>query len=445
MAGGTQRAVELALGHGGVAFNVGGGLHHAFRDHGERFCLINDVAAAIAEARDAGFAAPVLVVDCDLHDGDGTRNVFAADPTVHTFSIHNASVGHRPGRRRLDLDRARRRGRRRHPARHPPRAPAAGGRGGAPGPGGVRRRHRRRRRRLAGRLADERRGDLRPRPLRHPPAARRAGAGAAGRRPRRRLRPRRLALQRPLSRLAPLRRGDRPPGQRAVGAGALPAAGAALPHRGADRRRARDDDGWSLTEEDVLGPLAGVPVRRRFLGYYSPHGVELALERTGPARPPAPSRLERSARRARARQPGRRDGARIRRPAGARAAHRAAGAARPPRGARLRGAARRVAAAAEPARRVHRRAAGAAGPALPRSRPARGRRGAPHPGVRPPRARRHLFRPVALPPGRPVAPTAAHPRAAARGALPRPRAGARRPVAGGGDAGGRARAESGTR
>ncbi|HXO18694.1 MAG TPA: histone deacetylase [Thermoanaerobaculia bacterium] len=90
MTGGTLAAARLALaGRGGVAASLGGGFHHAFADHGERFCVYNDVAVTVAELRAEGFAAPVLVVDLDLHDGDGTRSIFAADPSVHTFSIHN--------------------------------------------------------------------------------------------------------------------------------------------------------------------------------------------------------------------------------------------------------------------------------------------------------------------------------------------------------------------
>ena len=77
MTGGTIAAAEEALAHGAVAVNVGGGFHHAHRAQGRGFCLFNDVAVAIAELREAGFAAPVLVVDLDLHDGDGTRRIFA--------------------------------------------------------------------------------------------------------------------------------------------------------------------------------------------------------------------------------------------------------------------------------------------------------------------------------------------------------------------------------
>jgi hypothetical protein len=91
MVGGTILATRLALTHG-IAIHLGGGLHHAFPDHGERFCLWNDVAVALCELRREGFAAPVLVVDLDLHDGDGTRAIFAADPTVHVLSIHNRTT-----------------------------------------------------------------------------------------------------------------------------------------------------------------------------------------------------------------------------------------------------------------------------------------------------------------------------------------------------------------
>lgn len=89
MVGGTLLATGLALEGKRVAVNLGGGLHHAFAYKGERFCVFNDVAVAICELRARGFDERVLVVDLDLHDGDGTRSIFAEDPTVHTFSIHN--------------------------------------------------------------------------------------------------------------------------------------------------------------------------------------------------------------------------------------------------------------------------------------------------------------------------------------------------------------------
>ena len=87
--GGTVRAVQLALRTGLPAVNLGGGLHHATPSQGMGFCLINDLAIAVAHVREHGFGGRVLIVDLDLHDGNGTRAAFAADPTVHTFSIHN--------------------------------------------------------------------------------------------------------------------------------------------------------------------------------------------------------------------------------------------------------------------------------------------------------------------------------------------------------------------
>lgn len=92
MVGGTLAAVRLARDNQGIAVNLGGGLHHAFADHGERFCAYNDVAAAIAELRSRGVGARILVVDLDLHDGDGTRSILTGDAAVHTFSIHNCTT-----------------------------------------------------------------------------------------------------------------------------------------------------------------------------------------------------------------------------------------------------------------------------------------------------------------------------------------------------------------
>ena len=98
MVGGTLLATGLAMQSKGIGVNLGGGLHHAFAGKGERFCMLHDVAVAIAELRARGVAGPVLVVDLDLHDGDGTRSIFAEDPTVHTFSIHNMTTSDERGR-----------------------------------------------------------------------------------------------------------------------------------------------------------------------------------------------------------------------------------------------------------------------------------------------------------------------------------------------------------
>jgi acetoin utilization deacetylase AcuC-like enzyme len=93
MVGGTLLATKLALERGRLAVNLGGGFHHAMPDRGAGFCAFHDVAVAIREARHRGFEGKVLVVDLDLHDGDGTRAIFAEDPSVHTLSIHNRHWG----------------------------------------------------------------------------------------------------------------------------------------------------------------------------------------------------------------------------------------------------------------------------------------------------------------------------------------------------------------
>jgi acetoin utilization deacetylase AcuC-like enzyme len=87
--GGTVEAARAALASGGVTLNLGGGFHHARHDRGGGFCVFNDVAVAIGELRAGGFGGRILVVDCDLHDGDGTRLLFADDASVHTLSLHN--------------------------------------------------------------------------------------------------------------------------------------------------------------------------------------------------------------------------------------------------------------------------------------------------------------------------------------------------------------------
>ncbi len=86
-AGGSTLAGRLAL-EGGVAVNLGGGFHHAFPDHGEGFCVLNDVAIAIRSLQKAKTIARAMTVDCDVHHGNGTAAIFGADPTVFTLSIH---------------------------------------------------------------------------------------------------------------------------------------------------------------------------------------------------------------------------------------------------------------------------------------------------------------------------------------------------------------------
>lgn len=93
MSGGTLNAALNALANRGIAINLGGGFHHARPDAGSGFCIFNDLALAVTGLRERGLTEPILIVDLDLHDGDGTRACFAADPTVHTFSIHNRTLG----------------------------------------------------------------------------------------------------------------------------------------------------------------------------------------------------------------------------------------------------------------------------------------------------------------------------------------------------------------
>lgn len=91
--GGTIQATRLALQNRGVAINLGGGQHHATRGAGLGFCLFNDIAVAVSRLRSKGFRDPILVVDLDVHDGNGTREIFAQDPSVHTYSIHGEDWG----------------------------------------------------------------------------------------------------------------------------------------------------------------------------------------------------------------------------------------------------------------------------------------------------------------------------------------------------------------
>ncbi|MDX2150139.1 MAG: histone deacetylase [Bryobacteraceae bacterium] len=86
-AAGTTLAGRLALEHG-VGYNIGGGFHHAFPGHGEGFCAIHDVAVAIRRLQKDGLIEKALVIDCDVHHGNGTAAIFAGDASVFTMSIH---------------------------------------------------------------------------------------------------------------------------------------------------------------------------------------------------------------------------------------------------------------------------------------------------------------------------------------------------------------------
>ncbi len=88
---GTRIAVEQALARG-AALSLGGGFHHAYPDHGEGFCFYNDVAVALASARASGSLARAVVVDVDLHQGNGTAGAFAGDDAIATYSIHQEDL-----------------------------------------------------------------------------------------------------------------------------------------------------------------------------------------------------------------------------------------------------------------------------------------------------------------------------------------------------------------
>lgn len=86
-AGGTLEAAEHALA-AGIAINLAGGTHHAFATHGEGFCVLNDVAIAIRSLRARALITRALVVDLDVHQGNGTHAILAGDADSFTFSMH---------------------------------------------------------------------------------------------------------------------------------------------------------------------------------------------------------------------------------------------------------------------------------------------------------------------------------------------------------------------
>jgi acetoin utilization deacetylase AcuC-like enzyme len=86
-AGGSILAARRAL-EDGFSANIGGGFHHAYPDHGEGFCVIHDVAVAIRKMQADGAIERAMVVDTDVHQGNGTAAIFGGDETVFTMSIH---------------------------------------------------------------------------------------------------------------------------------------------------------------------------------------------------------------------------------------------------------------------------------------------------------------------------------------------------------------------
>jgi acetoin utilization deacetylase AcuC-like enzyme len=87
--GATLAATRAAL-TDGCSANLAGGTHHAFADRGEGFCVFNDVAVATRAAQRDGTVRRIAVIDCDVHQGNGTANIFREDADVFTFSMHGA-------------------------------------------------------------------------------------------------------------------------------------------------------------------------------------------------------------------------------------------------------------------------------------------------------------------------------------------------------------------
>jgi len=87
IAQGTLEGCDFAL-KNGISFNIAGGTHHAFYDRGEAFCLLNDQAIAANYLLDTKQATQILIIDLDVHQGNGTSALFQNNPSVFTFSIH---------------------------------------------------------------------------------------------------------------------------------------------------------------------------------------------------------------------------------------------------------------------------------------------------------------------------------------------------------------------
>lgn len=90
IARGTIWGCEMAL-QTGIAFNIAGGTHHAYSNRGEAFCLLNDQAIAAQHLLDSNLARKILIVDLDVHQGNGTAEIFTGNDRVFTFSMHGKS------------------------------------------------------------------------------------------------------------------------------------------------------------------------------------------------------------------------------------------------------------------------------------------------------------------------------------------------------------------
>lgn len=102
IADGTMKACEYALKYG-IGMNIAGGTHHAYSNRGEAFCMLNDQAIGARYLQRKGLASQILIVDLDVHQGNGTAEIFKDDASVFTFSMHGA--GNYPFRKeKSDLD-----------------------------------------------------------------------------------------------------------------------------------------------------------------------------------------------------------------------------------------------------------------------------------------------------------------------------------------------------
>lgn len=89
--GGTILAAENAL-EEGISVHIGGGFHHAYPDHGEGFCILNDIAIALEKLKRRNKIRRAMIVDCDVHQGNGTAFIFSSRDYVFTFSIHQMDL-----------------------------------------------------------------------------------------------------------------------------------------------------------------------------------------------------------------------------------------------------------------------------------------------------------------------------------------------------------------
>jgi len=90
IADGTIKGCDFALEYG-IAMNIAGGTHHAYSGHGEAFCMLNDQAIGAQYLLNKGFAKKILIVDLDVHQGNGTAEIFEKNDAVFTFSMHGES------------------------------------------------------------------------------------------------------------------------------------------------------------------------------------------------------------------------------------------------------------------------------------------------------------------------------------------------------------------